>query len=95
MWREETEGRLNSETLATMQFRNCCLPVCFQKRKFKIYKAIIPYVLYACEAWSVTLSKENRFRVFENRALSRIFRPQRDEVTGSWRKLHIEELHNL
>jgi hypothetical protein len=25
----------------------------------------------------------------------RIFEPKRDEVTGSWRKLHNEELHNL
>jgi hypothetical protein len=27
--------------------------------------------------------------------LRRIFRPQRDEVIGSYRKLHNEELHNL
>jgi hypothetical protein len=27
--------------------------------------------------------------------LRRIFGPKRDEVTGSWRKLHNEELHNL
>jgi hypothetical protein len=27
--------------------------------------------------------------------LRRIFGPKRDEVTGGWRKLHIEELHNL
>jgi hypothetical protein len=33
--------------------------------------------------------------VFENRALRRIFGPKRDEVTGGWRKLHNEELHNL
>jgi hypothetical protein len=33
--------------------------------------------------------------VFENRALRRIFGPKRDEVTGEWRKLHNEELHNL
>jgi hypothetical protein len=32
--------------------------------------------------------------VFENRVL-RIFGPKRDEVTGGWRKLHNEELHNL
>jgi hypothetical protein len=25
----------------------------------------------------------------------RIFRPKRDEVTGVWRKLHNEELHDL
>jgi hypothetical protein len=33
--------------------------------------------------------------VFENRVLRRIFGPKRDEVTGGWRKLHKEELHNL
>jgi hypothetical protein len=33
--------------------------------------------------------------VFENRVLRRIFDPKRDEVTGDWRKLHNEELHNL
>jgi hypothetical protein len=33
--------------------------------------------------------------VFENRTLRRIFGPKRDEVTGEWRKLHREELHNL
>jgi hypothetical protein len=33
--------------------------------------------------------------VFENRVLRRIFGPKRDVVTGEWRKLHNEELHNL
>jgi hypothetical protein len=33
--------------------------------------------------------------VFENRVLRRIFGPKRDEVTGGWRKLHNEDLHNL
>jgi hypothetical protein len=33
--------------------------------------------------------------VFENRVLRRIFGSKRDEVTGEWRKLHIEELHDL
>jgi hypothetical protein len=33
--------------------------------------------------------------VFENRVLRRIFEPKRDDVTGDWRKLHNEELHNL
>jgi hypothetical protein len=33
--------------------------------------------------------------VFENRVLKRIFGPKRDEITGGWRKLHNEELHNL
>jgi hypothetical protein len=33
--------------------------------------------------------------VFENRVLRRIFGPKRDRVTGGWRKLYNEELHNL
>jgi hypothetical protein len=33
--------------------------------------------------------------VFEIRVLRIIFGPKRDEVTGGWRKLHNEELHNL
>jgi hypothetical protein len=32
---------------------------------------------------------------FGNRMLRRIFGQKRDEVKGSWRKLHNEELHNL
>jgi hypothetical protein len=64
--------------------------------KVKIYKTIIlPVVLYWCEIWSVTLREENRLRVFENRVLSRIFGPKRDEVTGEWRKLCNWELHIL
>jgi hypothetical protein len=34
-------------------------------------------------------------RVYENRVLRRIFGTARDEVTGGWRKLFNEELHNL
>jgi hypothetical protein len=33
--------------------------------------------------------------VCEKRVLRRIFGPKRDEVTGEWRKLHNEEIHNL
>jgi hypothetical protein len=36
-----------------------------------------------------------RLRVFENRVMRRIFEPKRDEVTGEWRNLHNEKLHDL
>jgi hypothetical protein len=52
-------------------------------------------VLYGCETWSLTLREEHRLGVFENRVLRRIFGPKGDEVTGEWRKLHNEELHDL
>ena len=56
---------------------------------------ILPVVLYGCETWSLTLRKERKLRVFENRVLRRIFGTRRDEVTGEWRRLHNEELNNL
>jgi hypothetical protein len=68
----------------------------YRNVKVRIYKTIIlPVVLYGCETWSLMLREEQRLRVFENRVLRRIFGPKKDEVTGEWRKLHSEELHNL
>jgi len=46
--------------------------------KIKIYA-----VLFGSETWSLTLREERRLRVFENRALRKIFGPKRDEVTGN------------
>jgi hypothetical protein len=60
------------------------------------YKTIIlSVILYGCDSWSLTVWEEHRLGVFENRVLSRIFVPRRDEVTGEWRKLHNKELHDL
>ena len=36
-----------------------------------------------------------RLRVFENRVLRVIFGTRKDEVTGKWRKIHIEKLNDL
>jgi hypothetical protein len=41
------------------------------------------------------LREEHRLRLFENRVLKKIFGPTRDEVTGEWRRLHNEELHDV
>jgi hypothetical protein len=67
-----------------------------QKFKNEMYRSVIvPVVLYGCETWSPTVREELRLRAFENRALSVIFGPERDEVRGDWRKLHNEELNDL
>ena len=50
---------------------------------------------YGCETWSLTWREERRLREFENRVLRRIFGPERDDVTGEWRKLHNEEPNDL
>jgi hypothetical protein len=41
------------------------------------------------------LREEHRLRMFESRALRRIFGPKRSEVTGGCRKVHNEELCNV
>jgi hypothetical protein len=45
--------------------------------------------------WFLALKEEHRLKVFENRALRRIFGQKNDEVIGGWRKLHNEELRKL
>ena len=56
---------------------------------------ILKMFVYGCGTWSLTLRKERRLRVFENKVLMRIFGRKRDEVTGEWRKLHKEKLNAL
>jgi hypothetical protein len=94
---EEIKSRLNSGN-ACYHTIHCLLSSRLLSRnvKVKIYKTIIlPVVLCLCKTWSLTIKEEHRLRAFENSALRRIFGPKRDEVTGEWKKLHNEELHNL
>jgi hypothetical protein len=94
---EEIKRRLNTGNACYHSVQNL-LSSCLLAKNLKIgiYKTIIlPVVLYGCEAWYLTLRDEHRLRVFENRVLRRILRLKRDEVTGEWRKLHNEELHDL
>jgi hypothetical protein len=94
---EEIKSRLNSGNACYHSVQSL-LSSRLQSRnvKVKIYKTIIlPAVLYGCETRSLTLREEHRLRVFQSRVLRKIFGPKKDEVTGEWRKLHNEELHNL
>jgi hypothetical protein len=94
---EEIEMRLNSGNACCHSIQNLLSSRLLSKNfKIRIYKTIIlPVVLYGCETSSLTLREEHRLRVFENRVLRRIFGSKRDEATGEWRKLHIEELRDL
>ena len=38
---------------------------------------------------------EHRLRANENKVLRKIYGPKRDEVRGTWRRLHNEKLHEL
>jgi hypothetical protein len=87
---KEIKRRLNSDDACYHLIQN----LLSKNLKIRIYKTL-PVVLYRCETWSLTLREERRLGVFENRVLRRIFGPERDEVTGEWRKLHNEEQHDL
>jgi hypothetical protein len=82
--------------LATVQSTIFVHSSAVRKVKIRIYITIIlSVVLYGCETWPLTFREEHRLRVLKNTVLRRIFGPKRDEVTGGWRKLHNEELHDL
>jgi hypothetical protein len=83
--------------MLTVSFRGEYLSsiLLFKNIKIKIHRTIIlSVVLYGCETWSLTFREECMLRVFENRMLSRIVGPKRNEVMGV-RKLHNEELNDL
>jgi hypothetical protein len=68
----------------------------YKNIKIRIYETVtLPVVLYGCGIWSFILREEHRLMVLENRVLRRTFGPKGNEVTGGYRKLHNEELHNL
>ena len=94
---EEIKSRLRSGNAGYFSVQNLLSSRMLSKNlKIKIYRTIIlPFILYGCEAWSLTLGEERKLRVFENIVLRRIFGPRRDEVTGEWRRLHNEELNDL
>jgi len=71
---EEIKSRLKSGNACYHSVQNLLSSGLLSRNlKFKIYRSIIlPFVLYGCETWSLTLREERRLRVFENRVLRRI-----------------------
>jgi hypothetical protein len=56
-----------------------CYSLLYKNLKIKIYNIIIfPVALYGCETWSLTLRKEHRLSVFENRVLRGTFGHKRE-----------------
>ena len=90
---EEIKSRLNTGNACYHLVQNLLSSSLLSKNlNIKIYITVIMPVVYGCETWSLTLREEHSLRVFENRVLRRIFGPERDKVTGDWRKLHNEGL---
>jgi hypothetical protein len=51
--------------------------------------------LFWCGTYFSSLGYEHILQLYENRVLRRIFGPVKEIVTGDWRKLHSDKLHNL
>jgi hypothetical protein len=67
-----------------------------QENVIKTCRTVILHFVYADVKrgllhWGV----EHKLRVFENRVLRKIIGPKRDNVTGEWRRLQNEQLHDL
>jgi hypothetical protein len=77
---EEIKRRLNSGNAFYHSVQNLLSSRLLSKNG-KIYRTVIlPVVLYEREAWSLTLREKHRLWEFENRVLTRIFGPKRDDV---------------
>jgi len=57
-----------------------------------MYKTIILPVLCMGMKLGLTLREEHKLKVFENRALRRIFGLKTQEMAGGWRRLRSDEL---
>jgi hypothetical protein len=82
---EEIKNRLNLGNACYLSVQSLLSLLLLSKNfKIKIYKTIILPLLYRCETWSLTLREEHRLTVLQNRVLTRIFRPEREEVAGGY-----------
>jgi hypothetical protein len=72
---DEIKSKLNSGNPCYYSVQNLLSSCHISKNlKTKIYKTVIlPVVLYGHKTWSLTLGKEYRLRVFENRMLRKIY----------------------
>ena len=93
----EIKLRLNSENACYYALQGLVSTQLLSKNiKLKIYKTLIlPVILYGFDTWTLTLREETILQVFENKFLSKIFGPKRDDQIGEWRRLHNGELYDL
>ena len=72
---EEIKSSLRSGNAFYHSVQNLFSSMLLSKNlKIKIYRTIIlPFVLYGCDIWSLTLREERKLRVFENMMLRRIY----------------------
>ena len=72
-----------------------CLPVCYKKISRLRYTELL-FCLLLCMGVKLVrqIAGGTTLRVLGNRVLRKMFGPKRDEVTGEWRRLHNEQVHD-
>jgi hypothetical protein len=89
------KNRLKSGNASYCSSRILSYPLQSNNINIESYRTVILLVgLYRCDTWSLTLREENKMRDL-NRNEWKIFGPKREKVTGDWRTLHKEKLHDL
>jgi hypothetical protein len=72
--------------LATTRFIIVCSPAFYLKIR------VTAVALQGCQTWSQAERKENRLMVVENRVLRKIFKTERENVTGGGEKCTLRNL---
>jgi hypothetical protein len=67
---------------------------CIKLKNLNTQNVILSVVLYGYENWSLTLKEDYNVRAIENNIMELVGR-KRDDVTGSWKKIHKKGLCNL
>jgi hypothetical protein len=78
---EEIKSRLNSGDACYHSVQNL-LSSRLLSKNIKITKCtntILPFALYGCDTWSLSLREEHWLRMFYNRVQRNVFGPKRDE----------------
>jgi hypothetical protein len=80
----EIRRRMNS----LIQLANC-----FPKTlKIRVQKIIIlPFLLYGCESWSLTLREGHKLQVYESKVLRKLFGPKKTDISEQFRILHNDD----
>lgn len=66
----------------------------YSESSYAAVHSIISFpVSYDCGTWFLVVREDNMLGVFTSRRLWKIFGIKMENVTGGWRKLHTEELH--
>jgi hypothetical protein len=103
LWTALTKNFIDEDVSSRLNMGNafCCFPECLSSFlmsegvQIAICESIICLYCVGVELGSFTLREAHKLRALENKMLKKTFGAKRAEVTGDWRKLHGEDLHDF